>query len=86
MNSNFGNFPLTRLRRNRKSFWVRELLAQNHLSVSDFIMPFFVTSGINQKEKTSIVGIYRLSVDLLVEEVTKAADLGIKAIMLFPNI
>jgi len=79
------NFPITRLRRNRKAPWIRELLAETHLHISDLIMPFFVLSGKNKKEAiNSMEGIYRFSIDLLVKEVKKAYELGIKAIMLFP--
>jgi porphobilinogen synthase len=79
------NFPLTRLRRNRKAPWIRELLAETRLDVSDLIMPFFVLSGKNKKEAiNSMEGVYRFSIDLLVKEVKKAQTLGIKAIMLFP--
>ena len=86
MNYNLGSFPNVRLRRNRKSAWMRELMAENHLSASDLIMPFFVISGKNQKEPTAIPAIYRLSIDLLIEEVKKVRDAGIPAIMLFPVI
>ena len=43
-----GSFPNSRLRRNRKSQWVRELLAENNLKNSDLIMPFFVAEGQNK--------------------------------------
>ncbi|MCE3254988.1 MAG: delta-aminolevulinic acid dehydratase [Rickettsiaceae bacterium] len=50
-------------------------------------MPFFVIEGQNQKEPiSSLPDQFRFSIDLLIEEVKKARDLGIKAIMLFPAI
>ena len=84
MSVNSPCFPDLRLRRNRKSLWIRDLIAEHNLMVSDLIMPFFVTEGVKQKQETQIEGIYRLSIDLLVEEIKKAADMGIKAVMIFP--
>lgn len=84
MTQNFANFPDTRLRRNRRTQWLRDLVAENSISVNDLIMPFFVIDGSNKREKiNSMPGIYRLSIDLLLEEIKKCHRLGIKAIMLF---
>lgn len=78
-------FPDTRLRRNRSSAWIRDLVAENNLHASDLILPLFITDGDNLKTKIeSMDGIFRYSIDLLVEEVKLARDLGIKAIALFP--
>ena len=80
-----NSFPQTRLRRNRQSPWIRELIAENNLTASDLIMPFFVIAGENQKEAIkALPDQYRFSIDLLVCEVKRARDLGIRAIMLFP--
>lgn len=81
------HFPYTRLRRNRKAPWVRSLLAENHLSVNDLILPLFICNG--ERTKTSIEhlpDIYRYSPDLILQEVDKALQMGIKAVMLFPFI
>ena len=68
MKNNFGSFPATRLRRNRISPWIRELVAETSLSVSDLIMPFFVIVGKNKKEAIkSLPGNYRFYIDLLVK-------------------
>lgn len=78
---------LIRPRRNRKSPWIRDLISENHLKSSDLIMPFFVISGINKREEIkTLADNYRFSIDLLVGEIKKAQELGIKAIMLFPCI
>ncbi len=88
--TSFLNFALNiRPRRNRKSPWIRELLAENDLTPRDLIMPFFVIDGENKKEaiKTlpdSSPWHYRFSIDLLIQEVKRARDLGILAIILFP--
>lgn len=85
--NNFGSFPTTRLRRNRLTPWIRELVAETSLSASDLIMPFFIISGKNKKEAIkALPGNYRFSIDLLIKEVKKAKELGISAIMLFPAI
>ena len=78
---------LINTRKNRKLPWIRELLAETRLQASDLIMPFFVIKGKGQRKKIlTLSGQYRLSVDLLLEEIQKAKDLGIVAIMLFPVI
>jgi porphobilinogen synthase len=84
-----NSFPNIRLRRNRQSPWIRELLAENRLHPSDLIMPFFVIAGENKKEAiatlpNNLPWQFRFSIDLLVGEIKKARDLGIPAIMLFP--
>ena len=87
MTQNFASFPTTRLRRNRKEPWLRELVAENSLCTSDLIMPFFVIDGNNKKENIeSMPQMYRFSVDLLIKEVKECKQLGIKAIMLFASI
>ncbi len=81
------SFPRTRLRRNRKSQWIRDLVAQNVLSPSDFILPLFVIEGKNKEEKiTHLPGVSRLSIDLIVKKAKEARALGIPALMLFPVI
>ena len=80
-------FPRTRLRRNRRTPWMRRMVAEHHLTVNDLIWPAFVQEGENQRTPVeSMPGVHRLSVDLLCEEVQRAADLGIPAIALFPVI
>ncbi len=81
-----GKFPNTRMRRNRKTQWARKLVQENHLNVSDLIWPLFVIEGVNQTQGiASMPNILRYSVDLLVEQVQYAHELGICAIALFPN-
>ncbi len=81
------SFPRTRLRRNRKSQWLRDLTAQTILSPSDFILPLFVIEGKNKEEKIShLPGVSRLSIDLIVKKAKEARALGITALMIFPVI
>jgi len=63
----------------------RRLMRENRLSVDDLIYPMFVTEGSNQRESiSSMPGIERLSLDLLLAEAHELYDLGIPAIALFP--
>lgn len=83
----YAEFPHTRLRRTRRHEWSRRLVSENRLSVDDLIWPVFVVDGSGVRQDiSSMPGVQRLSIDLLVEEVRKAADLGIPAIALFPSV
>jgi len=80
-------FPVVRLRRNRRTSWLRELVAESTLRPEDLILPIFVTEGHNQKhEIKTMPGVYRLSIDEVILLAKKAEAQGIKAIALFPNI
>ncbi len=80
-------FPQTRLRRNRTDDFIRRLVRESELTTSDLIYPMFVIEGSNTTtEVESMPGIERYSVDLLAEEATRIARLGIPAIALFPNV
>ena len=80
-----GGFPHTRMRRNRRMDWSRRLVAENRLSVDDLIWPLFVAEGTAVCEPVATMpGVNRLSIDLLVDAVGEAEDLGIPAIAPFP--
>ncbi len=82
-----AEFPRTRMRRPRRHDWSRRLVSENTLSVNDLIWPVFTIDGTNvRQEITSMPGVFRHSVDLLVDAVKEAADLGIPAIALFPTV
>lgn len=75
-----------RPRRNRKSAAIRDLVQETTLSVNDFIFPMFAMEGTNiRSEIKSMPGIFRFSLDTLLEELKEVTDLGIKSICLFPN-
>ena len=81
-----GNYPSVRLRRNRKYNWSRRLVAENNLSVSDLILPIFVTEGKNKIESIkSMPGVYRYSIDKLSRIVNEASKLKIPLIAIFPH-
>ncbi|WP_163380269.1 porphobilinogen synthase [Cyclobacterium sp. SYSU L10401] len=74
-----------RPRRNRKSAAIRSMIEETRLSVKDFIFPLFLIDGINQKvEVKSMPGIYRYSLDLMLEEIDSCLRLGINAFDIFP--
>ncbi|WP_395340172.1 porphobilinogen synthase [Ningiella sp. W23] len=78
-------FPHTRLRRLRRTSALRALVSENSLSVNDLIFPMFVLPGEAQKEAiASMPGIERLSIDLLLNEVSECVNLGIRTFALFP--
>ena len=82
-----GEFPRTRLRRNRRDPWSRRLVAENILTAADLIWPVFVTEGDNQRvEIKSMPGVVRYSLDRLIDAVGEARELGIPAIALFPQV
>jgi len=82
-----AEFPYTRLRRNRRDEWSRRIISETKLSVDDLIWPVFAVEGSGvRQEIVSMPGVHRYSIDLLVEECRKAADLGIPAIALFPSV
>jgi porphobilinogen synthase len=82
---NPGQFPNTRLRRNRRTAWSRRLVAEHRLSVDDLIWPVFVHEGQGKRSAiASMPGVDRLSVDLLAQAAGDACKLGIPAIALFP--
>ncbi len=81
-----GNYPAYRPRRNRKTDWSRRLVRENSLSVDDLIWPVFVQEGSNiETEISSMPGVYRRTIDLLIPEIEKAAKSGIPAVALFPQ-
>ena len=85
MTYNNINFPQTRMRRMRYNDFSRRLMRENRLSVDDLIYPMFVTEGSNQRQTiSSMPGVERLSLDLLLEEAHQLYKLGIPAIALFP--
>jgi len=78
-------YPAHRPRRMRRDAFSRRLMQENTLSANDLILPVFVLEGQNQREAiTSMPGVFRQSIDLLLETADRAQRLGIPAIALFP--
>ena len=86
MTSYLEKYPLSRLRRNRQSKWIRNLVSENKLTTDDLIWPIFLCEGDNIKsEIQSMPGVYRYSIDRLSEVIDIASDNKINLIALFPN-
>jgi porphobilinogen synthase len=80
-------FPLARPRRLRQSAWIRDLVAENRLHVSDLIWPIFIHDrDIKREAIGSLQGVDRLSIDEAVNEARQAKDLGINVLALFPHL
>ncbi|WP_189581303.1 porphobilinogen synthase [Litorimonas cladophorae] len=80
-------FPQMRLRRLRRTDWMRRMVAETHLTVNDLVLTAIVSdAGPDRVDIPSLPGVQRLSVNALVEEARRAADLGIPAMAIFPNI
>ena len=78
-------FPLVRMRRMRRDQFSRRLVRETNLSADDLIFPVFIKEGRGDRQAVpSMPEIYRLSIDLLLQEAEELIQLGIPAIALFP--
>ena len=81
------NFPSHRPRRMRRDDWSRRLMQENQLSPSDLIYPVFLLEGQNQSQAvSSMPGVSRVSLDLLLNVAEECVALGIPVLALFPVI
>ncbi len=81
----FGSFPKTRLRRMRKSKWIRDLVSENNISHNDLVLPIFVREGKNKIESIkSMPGVNRYTVDKLPTILNDVKKFKIPMIALFP--
>ncbi len=61
------------------------MVEETRLTVKDFIFPMFLIDGVNQKvEVASMPGIFRYSLDLMLQEIEVCMKLGIMAFDIFP--
>jgi porphobilinogen synthase len=74
-------FPVTRLRRLRRTGALRSLVRETRLDLDDFVMPLFVGPQTEPNEDLPAMG--RWSVDGLGEEVGRLERAGVKAVLLF---
>lgn len=80
-------FLTKRPRRNRKSLAVRNLVQETRLNPNNFVAPLFILDGKNQKQAiSSMPGVERMSIDLIIKEAIALYELGIQAVDLFPVI
>ncbi len=78
------SFPLTRLRRLRRTGTLREMVRETALSPDDFIYPLFVRHGEGvRREVSSMPGVFQLSPDTLAAECADAFRDGVRSVILF---
>ncbi len=76
-----------RPRRNRKNAAIRDMVQESRLGTENLIFPIFLKDGTNIKEEiSSLPGIYRWSIDLLLNEIESCIELGIRTYDIFPAV
>ena len=82
-----ASFPLTRMRRSRAAKWRRDLVAEHRLAPADLIWPIFLIDGATRSEPIpSMPGVERMTVDLALKQVERAATAGVPCVALFPAV
>lgn len=77
-------FPITRLRRLRRTAELRNLVTETRLTPDSFVYPMFVCPGEGmRKEIGSMPKVFNLSVDEAVKEAQQVHALGIPSVILF---
>ena len=77
-------YPVTRLRRLRRSEPMRNLVRETHLEPGALIYPIFICEGEGiRREISSMPGVFNLSVDEALKEAESAAALGVGGLLLF---
>ncbi|CAN5587257.1 porphobilinogen synthase [soil metagenome] len=83
-NFNYPNFPVSRLRRLRKTASLRDMFRETILTKNDFVFPLFIVEGNGiRNEISSMPNIFQLSVDGALRECEEILNLGIRAVLLF---
>jgi porphobilinogen synthase len=76
-----SSFPVTRLRRLRRTSGIRNLVRETRLDLDDFVMPLFV--GPEAFANDELPGLGRHSVESVVAEAEELTRLGVRAVILF---
>jgi porphobilinogen synthase len=77
-------FPITRMRRLRRTDTLRALVRETRLHLDDVVMPLFACPGEGiVRPVEGLDGIAQRSVDEIVREAAELASLGVKAVLLF---
>jgi len=74
-------FPVTRLRRLRRTGALRDLVRETTLSVDDLVMPLFVAPEALANER--LPGMGRHTVESVVRECDELVSVGVGAVLLF---
>ena len=77
-------FPVTRLRRLRRTEPLRDLVRETDLTADHLVQPLFITAGEGIRDPIETMpGMERLSISEAVAEVTEIAAAGVRAVLLF---
>ena len=76
-----SSFPITRLRRLRRTGQLRDLVRETSLTVDDLVMPLFVAPEAMPNER--LPGLERHTVESIVRECGELAALGLRSVVLF---
>src|SRR6266550_1657380 len=76
-----SSFPVTRLRRLRRTSGIRSLVRETRLDLDDFVMPLFV--GPEAFPNEELPGLARHSVESVVAEADELQRLGVRGVILF---
>jgi porphobilinogen synthase len=77
-------FPVTRMRRLRRTEALRSLVRETRLHPGALIYPLFICPGEGvRREVSSMPGVFNLSIDEAVKEAHEAASLGLGGLLLF---
>ena len=80
-----GSFPKIRLRRLRKSKWIRDLVSETTVSNNDLILPIFIREGKNKIDSIkSMPDVKRYTIDKLPIILKQVKKYKIPAVALFP--
>ena len=80
-----GSYPKTRLRRLRKSSWLRDLVSESNISHNDLVLPIFVREGKNKIENIKTMpGVKRYSIDKLPTILKQVKQYKIPMVAIFP--
>jgi porphobilinogen synthase len=76
-----STFPVTRLRRLRRTAPLRDLVRETRLDLDQFVMPLFI--GPDTKRNELLPPLARFGADDVVREIEELVRLGVKAVILF---
>ncbi|MDX1667473.1 MAG: porphobilinogen synthase, partial [Saprospiraceae bacterium] len=78
---------LSRPRRNRRSAAIRDMVRETRLKTDQLVQPLFLLPGKKDRQEIkSLPGNFRLSTDLLIEEIENCLRLDIRNFMIFPAV
>jgi porphobilinogen synthase len=79
-----SSFPITRLRRFRRTATLRQLVRETRLDLADFVMPLFVCPGQGvERPLEGLPDIAQRSLDRLCDEAEELHRLGVTGVLLF---